>query len=42
MNGVIGATAPTYRQDGATRFAVMVSDELFRSGDNEVAVYRIR
>jgi hypothetical protein len=41
VNGVIGTTAPAYRDGGVTKFAAMVDPALFRSGTNDVVVYRV-
>ena len=42
VNGVIAATAPAYREEGAVVFAVMVDEALLRPGSNEVRVYELR
>jgi hypothetical protein len=41
VDGVIGATAPTFDDGGRAAFAVMISDELLGSDRPDVAVYRI-
>lgn len=42
INGVVVATCPTYQgKDGATKFAAMVPERVFRSGSNSWQVYVI-
>jgi hypothetical protein len=41
VNGVVGATSPAMAADEGVTAAVVVSDELFRNGANEITVHRI-
>jgi hypothetical protein len=41
VNGVIGGTSPAMATGQDVTFAVVVSDELFRDGANEITVHRI-
>jgi hypothetical protein len=41
VNGIVGAVAPAIPTEAGTEVAVMVDDALFRTGPNEVVVYRL-
>jgi hypothetical protein len=41
VNGVVGGTSPAMASGQEVTFAVVVSDELFRDGANEITVHRI-
>jgi hypothetical protein len=41
VNGVVAATAPTYRDGDSIHFAVMVDDARLRAGANEIAVFLV-
>jgi hypothetical protein len=41
VNGVVGATGPAMDEDGAVTFAVIVGDDRFRAGPNEITVHLV-
>ncbi|MGH9228463.1 MAG: sulfatase-like hydrolase/transferase [Acidimicrobiales bacterium] len=41
VNGVVGGTSPAMAADDGVSVAVVVSDELFRDGANEISVHRV-
>lgn len=42
VDGVVAAVTRTYRSQGQTRFAAMISPSTLRAGKNDVAVYAVR